>query len=149
MKIWCDCDGVLADFSSKVKEITGLYPNEFEKMGKMWSMLARTDDFFYILDLMPDAQELYDFIKDYDHAILTGTPMGKWAPPQKVRWAEKHFPDTKCHTCMSKDKHLYCNEGDILIDDMEKAREPWVKAGGIFILHTSTENTIKQLKELL
>jgi hypothetical protein len=34
----------------------------------------------------------------------------------------------------------------VLIDDNEKLREDWESAGGILILHSSTEDTLKQLR---
>jgi hypothetical protein len=51
-------------------------------------------------------------------------------------------------------KHLECrkNSGDILIDDRPKnhqLQQKWEAAGGIFIHHTSTKNTIQQLKRIL
>ena len=43
---------------------------------------------------------------------------------------------------------IYKDENKILIDDMEKNIQQWRDNGGIGILHTSTADTIKQLKEL-
>jgi hypothetical protein len=34
-----------------------------------------------------------------------------------------------------------------LIDDRDKLREAWEKAGGIFILHTSTRSTLDKLRQ--
>jgi len=31
--------------------------------------------------------------------ILTGLPLGRWAAPQKVKWAAEHFPGTPIITC--------------------------------------------------
>jgi hypothetical protein len=38
--------------------------------------------------------------------------------------------------------------GDILIDDFDKYRDLWIKAGGIFIHHTSAVASIHALREL-
>ena len=84
-KLYVDLDGVLADFDSKVKEITGKLPNEL-KLGDMWRQLARYGDFFYRLDWMPDGEQLWDYVKRYKPTILTGIPHGNWAPGQKRRW---------------------------------------------------------------
>jgi hypothetical protein len=61
-------------------------------------------------------------------------------------------PDVSYITCPSKHKHLYCpydKPGAILIDDQEALRQQWQDAGGIFIQHTTTDDTIRQLESLL
>jgi hypothetical protein len=45
-------------------------------------------------------------------------------------------------------KQKYSGENNILIDDREDNIQQWKDKGGIGILHTSTANTIKQLKDL-
>ena len=49
-------------------------------------------------------------------------------------------------------KHIYAQTDEspnILIDDFPKNTIPWVEAGGIAILHTSTAKTIRELEEIL
>ena len=48
----------------------------------------------------------------------------------------------------AKDKAQYASPNAILIDDRSKAIDPWVDMGGIGILHTNTNNTIEQLKQI-
>ena len=38
--------------------------------------------------------------------------------------------------------------GSVLIDDRDKLRADWEKAGGIFIYHTNTASTVQQLRSL-
>jgi hypothetical protein len=38
--------------------------------------------------------------------------------------------------------------GDVLVDDREKHRDLWDNAGGVFIHHTSAEDSILQLAEI-
>jgi hypothetical protein len=45
-------------------------------------------------------------------------------------------------------KQLFAAPDKILIDDMEQTINEWNKGGGIGILHTSADNTIKELKKL-
>ena len=57
-------------------------------------------------------------------------------------------------TCWSVHKHREClkNSGDVLIDDRpmnHQMQQKWEDAGGTFIHHTSTKNTIQQLKRIL
>lgn len=48
----------------------------------------------------------------------------------------------------AKDKQYHCEVGDILIDDSSINIEQWRARGGIGILHTSTDDTIEQLRKL-
>lgn len=146
MTLFCDLDGVLADFDNGVKAVTDHYPHELP-IGKMWKALANADDFYYNLEFMHDALELWEFIAPYNPVILTGLPMGKWAPGQKKRWVgDKLGWDVPIITCMARDKHTYAEPGDILIDDRLKAKEPWLSVGGVFVHHTSAVETIAELK---
>lgn len=114
-------------------------------------------DFYNSLDWMPDGRVLWNFVKNYDPYILTGLPMGNWAAPQKWRWCKRELGLGKERVLVgfARDKAKKAAEalgrplnGDILIDDREKARASWVANGGYFILHTSANNTIAQLKGL-
>lgn len=161
-----DLDGVLANFSGKVAELMGFTLTEgdeisthpkFEKK-QMWKLIHNHDShtpFFYSLEEMSDAHELFDFILEYfDHddiAILSAsghTPVD--APQQKRRWVRKHFGDYTSHiVAKSPDKAAYATPTAILIDDRDKSIDPWVAAGGIGILHKNAKDTIEQLKKLL
>jgi hypothetical protein len=99
--------------------------------------------------MMHDAQVLWEFCEPYKPTILTGLPMGDWAPDQKRRWVAAmlgaHVPVV---TCMTRDKHRYAGPGHVLVDDRAGTREAWEKAGGIFILHTQAVRSIDELKRL-
>lgn len=62
----------------------------------------------------------------------------------------KHPPVCTVITCWSKHKHLENRSGiDILIDDRpETLRDRWVGSGGTFVHHTSTDDTLRQLRVL-
>lgn len=154
--IFQDLDGCLADFNKGVIEITGKRPGEIPT-GKMWKALANADEFYYRLDLMPDAMTLWNYIKPHNPIILSGLPMGNWARGQKARWVgEKLGWDIPAIFGWAREKPQDAMkflgasdlDGCILIDDREKAKGPWESAGGTFILHTSAANTIRQLKDL-
>ena len=49
---------------------------------------------------------------------------------------------------MSREKARYAAPGHVLVDDRESAREPWEKAGGVFIHHRDAEHTIEALRSL-
>lgn len=50
-------------------------------------------------------------------------------------------------TCWSKNKHYESKRNHVLIDDRLKLKDDWTSKGGIFIHHTNTKDTIRQLKE--
>jgi hypothetical protein len=148
-QIYLDCDGVLADFDAGAQAIFGMSPQAFEKRrgpGEFWRRLARAEDFFGSLPLMSDAMELYEAVRDKNPIILTGMPHGKWAEPQKRRWAERHFPGVPVITTMAALKHEHRHPGDVLVDDRDKHRHLWEHEGGIFVHHKSARQSIKELK---
>ena len=68
---------------------------------------------------------------------------------KKKQWLKNHYGiEEGVICCLSKDKQNYGKPKDILIDDRAPNIERWVEMGGIGILHTSAEDTIRQLKEL-
>jgi hypothetical protein len=149
-KIFLDLDGTLADFDRKVKEVMGQYPWEVDRK-RMWKTLSRPElDFYASLDFMPDGRDLWEFCKLYNPVVLTGIPMGKWAPGQKKRWVGENLGwDVECITCFAKDKHLYGGPGTVLVDDRpEKSKDTWEQAGGVFITHTSAAESIRELQKL-
>jgi FMN phosphatase YigB (HAD superfamily) len=148
-QIFLDCDGVLADFDRGAESILGLPPGTFEQRhgsGEFWKRLARADDFFANLEPMPDAFELYEAVRHRNPVILTGLPRGRWAEPQKRRWAERHFPGVPVITTLAALKHEHRHPGDALVDDRDKHRHLWEKEGGIFIHHKSAAGSIAELK---
>ena len=148
LELFLDLDGVLADFDRGVKAVTGKRPEELP-MKIMWRELSRHPDFFGTLDFMHDAQDLWRFCEPFEPTILTGLPLGSWAPEQKRRWvAHMLGPHVRVITCMARDKFKYGGPGKVLVDDREKARDPWESAGGHFILHTSAKTSIEALKKL-
>ena len=147
-QLYLDCDGVLADFDAGARELLGMGPQEFKERhgkGTFWKKIATARDFYGRLPLMPDAHELFDAVKHLDPVILTGLPLGKWAAPQKVRWAAEHFPGTKILTVMAVDKRDHCTEGDVLVDDTLTHRHLWVDAGGIFVHHKNARESLAEL----
>lgn len=149
--LFLDCDGVLADFDVGAKRILGMTPAAFEERhgrSEFWKRLARARNFYGDLVQMPDAQRLFDAVKHLKPTILTGLPLGKWAAPQKERWAAEHFPGVPIITTMARQKHLHMEPGDVLVDDRENHRHLWENAGGIFVHHKNAEDTIRQLAEI-
>lgn len=155
--IYTDSDGVVADFEKKVVEINGLPMHKITR-GQLWRSVELYDrdvqPFFESLDMMPDAMELLDFIKQnfINHAILTACGyVPKGAAQQKQNWYKKHFDHALVVKTVSKsaDKAAFATPNSILIDDRSKSIDPWVRAGGIGVLHTSAADSIAQIKKIV
>jgi len=151
-ELFLDCDGVLADFDAGAKKVLGgLSPREFEarhSKGEFWRRLAKARNFYATLPLMADAQLLFDAVEHLRPTILTGLPLGNWAAPQKLKWAEEHFPKTPVITCMARDKYKYMKSGDVLVDDRADHRGKWEDAGGIFIHHKNARASLDELARI-
>jgi hypothetical protein len=149
MQLWLDCDSVLADFDAAFEREFSVSAHEAHKQWssyKFWVAIRSADRFFEQLPLMSDALDLYETVKLLRPIILTGCPQGDWAIPQKLRWRDKHFPGVPMVTCPARDKPLYCQPGDILVNDREANTAGWIAAGGVFILHLSAKSSILELQ---
>lgn len=157
LKVFLDLDGVLADFSGRLKEITGK-PAESLSKGYLWASVQKYNDnvapFFETLDKMPDADQLFNFVTgNFGHVgILTATG---WTPrdgaDQKRNWVKKHFGDkldVKVVTSGSLKKE-FATPQTVLVDDTTKAITPWIQAGGIGVLHRNAKQSIEELKQIL
>ena len=147
-QLWLDCDGVLADFDKKFMEEFGYSANMMPFDKKKWEDIEAIDGFFENLEVREGAYDLINAVIKLRPIILTGTPNGDWATPQKLRWRNKHFPSIPMVTCKSINKKDYCWHGDILVDDWTRYRDNWQSAGGIFIHHTETPETLVKLREI-
>jgi hypothetical protein len=63
-------------------------------------------------------------------------------------WVKNNLAGTKLILSSASTKKQYSGKNHILIDDRADNIQGWISEGGIGILHTSTENTIQQLKKL-
>lgn len=154
MQINIDVDGVVANFDEYSSELFGQpvsITNQTNMIDDFWLTIYNHEDFYNKLPLMPDAMDLFNSVKHLNPRFLTGLPKfheGGWADKQKRVWIERNFPGTPVVTCLSEEKSLHMEPGDILIDDWLKYRHLWENKGGIFIHHTSAANSILELKKL-
>ena len=147
LHIFQDLDGCLVAFDEGVKKLTGKYPNELHKKD-MWRAIYSIPDFFEKLDWEKDGKELWNAINQYHPVILSGLPSGRNGKQQKETWCAQHLgKDVPVIVCPSKDKQMYAKPGYILIDDRNDNVERWKAAGGIGILHRSTNQTLEELEE--
>lgn len=140
IQVYLDCDNVLADFDAGFLSLTGVDPHEFENIygsSAFWARIYKADKFFVNLPPMEQGAKLYEAVKHLRPIILTGAPRGHSSIIQKLAWRDKHYPGVPMVTCASKDKRVYCQRGDVLIDDMLKYKSLWESAGGHFIHYTN------------
>jgi hypothetical protein len=110
---------------------------------------------------MPDGQELWNYIKKYNPHILTAPCVNKdilyenrykiefnESMQGKTEWVKRLDGMNKIYFKAGKNKSDFARTNKILIDDREDTIYDWIEKGGIGIVHTSTENTIKQLQIL-
>lgn len=152
-----DMDGVLADFALGAKNALGVDKDSISTR-EFWKRITHydrnTEPFFENLPVMSDGLELMRFVTDNfaNYFILTAsgyTP--KNVEEQKRNWAKKVFsPVLKVVTVRkSEEKAQYASPKTILIDDRGKSIDPWVRAGGIGVLHINTADTIKQINSII
>jgi len=147
-KIYMDLDGVLCDFEKKVHEIFGKEPKEIP-LKIMWRRLAQEKNFYGGLDWMPGGKKIWNYVRKYDPEVLTGVPMGNWAPEQKRSWCVHHLgKDVIVHTVFARDKKNFAAPNHILIDDTERNIRQWQEAGGIAIHYKNAEQAIAELQKL-
>jgi ribosomal protein S27AE len=150
-QIYCDMDGVLADFEGGYKELTGIdLQSEFKPEGeKFWDPISKAGIGFWAgLKWMPDGQQLWDYIKKYNPSLLSAPSKEDSSRIGKSVWVKKRMPGTKLILRSADRKKEFASPNSILIDDMKKNIDSWEAAGGIGILHTSASSTINQLKKL-
>jgi len=151
-QLFLDCDGVLANFDDYAKAILKVHPRTYEAEhgeDKFWAELEAHGGFYRKLPVLAEGRKLFEAVKHLNPVILTGCPEGGWAEPQKVEWAEEHFPGTKIITCRSADKRKHMKPGDVLVDDYLKYRDRWIEAGGEFVhFQGNAAQTITELRAL-
>ena len=149
-KIYCDMDGVLADFESGYEKLTGIdLKGEFQKGSDFWDPISKAGVGFWAgLKWMPGGQKLWDYIKPYNPDLLSAPSREESSRIGKAVWVKHKLPGTKLILRYAKQKQQLATPESILIDDRQINIDQWEAAGGIGILHTSADNTISQLKQL-
>jgi len=149
--IFCDLDGVLANFEQGVINRFKKPPDQI-KPAIMWGVINKSNTFFDTLPWMPRGRDLWEGIKKYDPIILTGIPNGATASEQKRRWCARELgPDIHVITCATKEKPRFCINGSLLIDDRTDNLNAWNSKGGKFILYDEefTDDIIERINKYM
>lgn len=152
-KIFCDLDGVLADFNKRFQYFSnGILPKDYESrhgLENFWQFIDNYGvEFWSEIEWMEDGKELWDYIKPFSPYILSSPSRSASSKIGKFKWIKKHLPDFQLILAYSKDKQYYAKSNHILIDDKLSNVHEWINRGGIGIHHTSTKNSINQLKNI-
>lgn len=153
-KIFCDMDGVLADFVAQWKKDYGDIPNNhLKKMGK-----AKFDEilnsaphkFWAEMPWMPSGKggaDLWKLINKYDTEILSAPADSEGSRKGKADWLKSKGINNKLNLKKARDKQQLAAPNHILIDDYKRNIDQWEAAGGIGIHHTTNANTFSELRK--
>jgi len=149
-KIFCDLDGVLVDFSKGYLKLTGIdLAGQFRKDKKFWDPIDKAGHNFWVnLEWMADGKKLWEYIKKYNPDILSAPSREDDSRVGKHDWVKREIPGAHLILRSMEHKKEFASPDSLLIDDNMDNINDWKKAGGLTIHHTSTEETIKQLKKL-
>ena len=157
-RIFCDMDGVLVDFDKGYEDLTGLHTKhvDVQDSNEFWNKFREglkeknigELEYWSRLDWMSDGKELWNYIKQYNPYVLTAPSRDPQSREGKRAWVERLDNMKNIYFKAAAFKSEYAAPNRILIDDRADTIEKWNKNGGIGILHTSTSNTIEQLKKL-
>lgn len=142
--LFCDQDGVLADFDQGVYDRTGKWPKEFESDDAMWAALNAIPNFFAELPVVPGAIEFWNWLRPVNPFILTACPNSDY---QNVALQKKHWIKTNLTgnpmvlpVVGGRNKGLFMhNVGEVLIDDYGRNIDAWEALGGTGIKHEGSD----------
>ena len=157
-RIYCDMDGVLCDFKSAAEKVTGMpiskwmYSSKLEK----WAPIKNTPKFWHTLPWEQGGKDLWNYISKFNPHILSAYVEETFDPnciPGKSHWARTNLGIASGRINLVKrvQKQNFAKvagQPAVLIDDYKKNTDQFTDRGGIGILHTSTSNTIRELKKL-
>lgn len=154
--LFLDLDGVFAHFDKGVsKMFGGKHISEVPKKD-MWRYInGHREGFFLTLEMMEDAEHLWNYTKQYDPTILSGLPSMSTGRSQKTAWVhtnlvnENGWQADKIIILPKKEKQLHSGPRKVLLDDTQINIDQWVDQGGIGILHDGDVwKTVNALEEL-
>lgn len=172
--IYCDMDGCLTNFVKRFQDIkdnaNNLIPNDYDKAnGKfsMWKLIGDEGlEWWSEMEWMSDGKSLWDYIKQFDPTICSAPSRDPLSLKGKMIWINRELNINQTNPTLSpkfkrweEDSKIILNSqkflfnkrfpNSILIDDTPNQINNWINNGGIGILHTSADDTIQQLEEII
>ena len=147
-KLFVDMDGVIVDFRRGYHDLTGVdLGRTFHDDDRFWDPINKAGYNFWInLKWMPDGKKLWNYVSKYNPEILSAPSRQDASRVAKHEWVKREIPGAHLILRTAKNKKEFACPDCILIDNLPKNIDAWNEAGGIGILHTSADETIKQLK---
>ena len=150
-KLFVDMDDVIVDFIGGFGLLGLGTPEDYERkegVATFWKAINDGGvDFWSNLPWKKDGKELWEYVKKHDPTILTTPSRKEDSKIGKRIWVDREIGKDQ-EMVFAKNKFEHAKPNYILIDDYDRKIIPWREAGGIGILHTSTKDTIEQLKKL-
>ena len=157
MKIYCDLDGVVADFEGRYFEVTQhkLKNHEHKQTDIEWDLLLGLEPgYFRNLKVLPGSNKLIKMIESIDPKpkILTSYPKRyPHTANDKVWWCRNVLRLGSNWEIIpvpgSRLKRRHANWDHILIDDLSGNIRQWKADGGIAIHHKNMPDTLKLLSK--
>ena len=148
-------DGVLCDFVKGVEKLHNITIDKWSYGSKTekWSKVKATPRFWHTLPWQTGGRQLWSFISKHKPHILSAYVEESFDPnciPGKTKWLKTNVQVSidRINLVRRVQKQNFANKNSILIDDYNKNISDFKKRGGIGIYHTSTSNTIRELKKL-
>lgn len=151
-QILLDCDGVLANFvkasfvahNKEYSDDLDIGWDYFEDWNisekQFWDKL-RGYDFWYNIEPYPWAKTLYNSLKSIAPVnILTAPSEDSECPQAKIEWLRDHLGVPLKEIIISRNKYLFANKTNILIDDNMHKIESFYDYGGNVIVFPQSWN---------
>lgn len=147
--IYCDLDGVLADFMGRFTELSGGVKFDDMSQDEAWGIVKSAPRFWEDLQPTAHAHAIWDMIHPFAPMILTApsTTDTARAMAGKKDWVARAF-GSHVPVIFRQSKHKYqlAAPDAILIDDWGRNIRQWREAGGIGIQYKgSMEDVIGAL----
>lgn len=175
--VFCDMDGVVADFYGGLYAQLGIRRSEVEEFltrENGWSVIEEdAPHLFRDLPELPDARKLMQGLVELRDngqiqlSMLTAIPnewyanlgMKRSSTLDKIAWVRRHFPAVPADHVLvvrrdQKERYARAQRAAgrppaILIDDFRKNIREWEAASGWGILHTSASTSLRTLIDYL
>ena len=115
----------------------------------MFERVQNNLEFWCNLPWKSDGKKLWEFIHEISPSpiILTAPMNGDNCIIGKKIWTKNNLGDY--NIILNEQKYQHAKSNSILIDDYIENIIPWREKGGIAIHHKNTDDTIKELKNIL